>query len=540
MNSNRRIALLTVSALIVALNVHAQSIGEGIKMYNYKKIKSAIKILQPLSATDPRANYYLGLAYLDDGNIAMAQAAFSKFPEDPANISGTARVAFAQKDPVKAMQILKDLVAKAKKKDVEQFRFAADAIIYSKGGDYFQAISWDSTVVKRGTKDAQLFIALGDALMKTPGGGGEAMNNYENVRDNFPEKSLAYSRIGDTWLGPRNDLALENYRKAKETDSTNPLPYHALAQAYQYSGQYKLAMQNMKRYMELSDNSFEDKKLNIELLYQSKNFCEAIPLTNELMKTPALPDSVLTEFYGVLGYSQAFCGDSMLAISNIRTYLNREKTERKRGAVYFDFGKVWMKVGDLDSAAFYYGLGVATDSTADKAGKFREIADAFRLKKNYVKAAIWYDSLIKSAPGAEPADYFWRGYMLYYNSDYQKSLEAFQDYEKKYPEQPQALYMQGKVATLIDSESKTGTGEAAFLKYLDKFEKTAKPNEMKIAYSYLVAYYFNSENKEKLPIYKEKLRALDANNATLLQIEAIEKERANPKKAPVKTPAKGK
>jgi TolA-binding protein len=72
------------------------SVKNGIKLYNYKKYKSAQAALAPLADKDPMANYYLGLIYIESGNLDQAAAAFAKFPEDLANISGTARVAFAK------------------------------------------------------------------------------------------------------------------------------------------------------------------------------------------------------------------------------------------------------------------------------------------------------------------------------------------------------------------------------------------------------------------------------------------------------------
>ena len=223
--------LIILVALLAALGTQAQNLQDGIKMYNFKKYQSAVKILEPLAATDPKANYFLGLCYLENNELDKASATFQKFPEDMANFSGNARVAFKKKEVAKGMQIANELAAKAKKKEYEQLRLAADAIIYTDGGDLFQAVKWDSAAFKKGAKDEQLFISLGDALNKIPGGGGAAMDNYENVRDNFPNKSLAFSRIGDTWLGTRYDLAMQNFTKAKEADSTNPLPYKSLADA---------------------------------------------------------------------------------------------------------------------------------------------------------------------------------------------------------------------------------------------------------------------------------------------------------------------
>ena len=141
MYNMKRIMIIFV-AMAITIGAQAQTVQDGIKMYHYRKLISAQRILTPLAATDPLANYYLGLSYLDQGNVATAATTFSKYPEDNANISGTARVAFANKDAAKGMQIAKDLAAKARKKEWQPERYAADAIAYSVGGDYQQAITW--------------------------------------------------------------------------------------------------------------------------------------------------------------------------------------------------------------------------------------------------------------------------------------------------------------------------------------------------------------------------------------------------------------
>ena len=62
-------AVLIVLAIAFSINANAQqTLDNGIKMYNYKKWQSAERILEPLAVTDPKANYYLGLCYLESGN----------------------------------------------------------------------------------------------------------------------------------------------------------------------------------------------------------------------------------------------------------------------------------------------------------------------------------------------------------------------------------------------------------------------------------------------------------------------------------------
>ena len=239
MYRSRKIMIMLV-AMVMSVSAFAQqSVQDGIKMYNYEKFQTAERILTPLAAADPLANYYLGLCYIQDGDVAKAIAAFSKYPDDLANISGTVRVAFVNKDVAKGMQMAKDLAGKARKKEWQPQKYAADAITYTQGGDYQQAVTWYKDVLTKNPDDASTHIGLADALRKIPGGGGDAMTNYEAVTEKDAKNSLGFTRIGDLWYEAKNyDNALESYAKAKDADNTNPLPYKSLARAFASSGKY--------------------------------------------------------------------------------------------------------------------------------------------------------------------------------------------------------------------------------------------------------------------------------------------------------------
>jgi len=527
-------AVLIVLAIAFSINANAQqTLDNGIKMYNYKKWQSAERILEPLAATDPKANYYLGLCYLESGNPSQANTLFLKYPDDPANISGTARVAFANKNVAKGMQIAKDLAAKSRKKEWQEEKYAADAIAFTDGGDYQQAVSWYKDVLTK-TNDADVHIGLGDVYRKIPGGAGDAMTNYEDITEKDPKNSLAFSRIGDTWYEARNyPSALDNYDKAKNADPTNPLPYKSLADAYYRSGNYQKALENMKKYMELSDNSPADLFYEDGLLYQAKSYCDAVNLSKTLLPQQTDP-AKKTELYGILGFSQAECGDSTEALKNIRTYFQMQAPTKITPGAYIQFGKLFLKLGMLDSAGVYYTKGISGDTAQNKTDIYRQIAEAFKAKKDYCKSAEWYNNLVVANPATQQLDYFWRGYMYYYcGGDYTKSLKSFEEFENKYPDSNPAIYWHARAGAAIDSEAKTGTAVPDFTKWLDKVGPNYdKKNDMKIAYEYLLFYYYNTKDKDNVKIYKEKLSAIAPDDSLLKQIEDAEKAESAPRKAP--------
>src|SRR5690554_1051026 len=161
-----------------AMNVHAQSVDEGIKMYYYEKYQSSKNILQPLAASDDVANYYLGLATLSLEDTLGAKQIFANKPNSYHNQAGLARISFLQRNAADAKKTLNAIVDKARKREWEKFKIAADAITYTTGGDIQDAISWYQRALDREQR-ADIYIGLGDAYLRLQTGGGEAMNNYE-------------------------------------------------------------------------------------------------------------------------------------------------------------------------------------------------------------------------------------------------------------------------------------------------------------------------------------------------------------------------
>ena len=110
------------------------------------------------------------------------------------------------------MKAASELAGKAKKKEWEQLKYAADAVTYTSGGDAQQAVNWYKAALAN-YDNLDVRISLADAYLKlASGGGGEAMSNYEKVVEKDPKNSLAFSRIGKLWYDAKYyKLALENW-----------------------------------------------------------------------------------------------------------------------------------------------------------------------------------------------------------------------------------------------------------------------------------------------------------------------------------------
>lgn len=533
--------IVLAAATLLAIGTQAQSLEEGIKAYKYKCYSNAEKILTPL-ATNPIANYYLGLSQLEEGNNAAAKTTFTKFPEDAANMAGLARVAFEENNAALGTQLAQNVAGKAKKKEWEPLKYAADAITYSDGGNYQQAVDWYKKALSI-TDNADLHISLGDAYLHILGGGGEAMNNYENVTGKDPKNSLAFSRIGALWYAAKNyPLALESYEKAKQADPNNPLPYGDLANAYERSGNYPKALENIEQYIKLSCKSADDEIRYMDILFLSKHYKEAIAKANELIGQGI----VKPRFYGILAFSEYETQDSANALKHGRMYITQQDPKKIVPADFIYVGKIMLQNRLNDEADQNFKKAIDIDTSKNKSDTYRMIAEAFKASRDYAKAASWYNKLVTEYPETQPLDYFWSTVMYYYAKDYSTAAAMGEKYETKYADQPSATYWRGRVAAAVDSEAKEGTAVQFFTKWLDKIGPNAdKKTDMKIAYEYLLLYYYNKEDKENSKKYIDLINAIDPNDGLKKQIEELMKQpkggtKAPAGKTPAKAPAKGK
>ncbi|NDC43413.1 MAG: hypothetical protein EBZ77_18005 [Chitinophagia bacterium] len=51
---------------------------------------------------------------------------------------------------------------------------------------------------------------------------------------------------------------------------------------------------------------------------------------------------------------------------------------------YVEYGKLWLKLGNVDSAGYYYNKGLEGDTARNKTDIYRQIAEALRNKKDSV------------------------------------------------------------------------------------------------------------------------------------------------------------
>jgi hypothetical protein len=269
----------------------------------------------------------------------------------------------------------------------------------------------------------------------------------------------------------------------------------------------------------------DDQMEYVRTLYLAQSYCDAAKLADKLIKQQT-DQARIVELTGILGFSQADCGDSVAALANLRKYFAMQDPTKVLPGAYIEFGKLFMKLDMLDSAGYYYTKGITGDTTSNKSDVYRDVAEAFKTKKEYCKSAEWYTALVKANPNASASDYVWRVIMYYYCKDWANATTAAAEFEAKHGAlQPTAYYWQARVASAIDSEATTCGAEPFYTTWLEKVgPEYDKKNELKTAYEYMMYCNFNQRKMDAVKTYKEKIMAIDPNAKSLKDIEALEKQ----------------
>jgi tetratricopeptide (TPR) repeat protein len=512
---------LTLSFLAIVQFAKAQDINEAIKMYNYERYESAKKILTPLAATNPQANYYLGLIEISMGNLKSATTIFTRNASDIANATGIARVLFEEKKKDEAMKLLNTLVGKAKKKEIPTtLKLAADAITYTNGGDLNKAVEWYQKSNDIST-NPETYLAMGDAYNDIQGGGGNAMSRWEDAASKMSNASLAYYKMGKLWYDAKNyDSAIACYNRASNLDPNNPLPYKSFADSYYKINKYGLAKQNIEKYLKVGDNSIDDQLYYINILYLGGDYKEAISKINE-MQSKGVEKPYLNR---LLGYSNLQLANYTEALANMDNFFTKIEKNKIIPMDYNNYAKILMNTpGKETMAADYFQKGFDIDTVADKSVAYRELAESYKNASDFKNAAVWYNKLIEKSPTtAEFLDYYYAGYSSYYMDDYANATQNFVKMEQAFPEDPTGIFWQAKVASAIDKDTKTGGAAELYKKYLAKVgDAVDRKADIAKAYEYLALLAYNKKDMTNAATYSAKALSADPNSSVAAQVAKI-------------------
>ncbi|MES1214005.1 MAG: tetratricopeptide repeat protein [Bacteroidota bacterium] len=542
------------AGLLSITAINAQTLQEGINHLYADRFKSAIAVFEKLIATNPNnmdAIYWLGQTYFDDDNNTAARQLYEKTLQSNGNaplvLVGLGHADLLDNKASDARQRFEAALTatRTKKGDDPQILYAIGrANVDAKAGDIAYAIEKLEAAALKDTKNPELFLQLGNAYRKAkPGeGGGQAYTNYKKALELNPNFAVASLRLAKLFESQKNwELVLQYLNDAVRQDPNFAPAYYELFYYYFYRQNYPEAEAQLKKYITCTDNQVQNDYLYAQMCYGNKDFDCTITKASNVVS--AMGTQTKPKVYKLLAYAYFDKKDYSNAKKFIDMYFGREKQE---GIIALDYklkADILSQTGGTPDEVFAtYIQGVTVDTVlTSKIDFLKQGADYFKAKGDSISRNKEGDlrvMIIKLKANPGQRDYFDAGYAYFQGKDYSKSLDLFNTYSQKWPDETFGWQWIFNIQRTIDSTMEKGLAVEPALKYLSILEKdTVKYKSAIISTAgYLAGYYNNiAKDKEKALEFLKKMLALDPaneniqNNINILEKSATPKQPANPK-----------
>ncbi|WP_298713435.1 tetratricopeptide repeat protein [Chitinophaga sp.] len=551
-----------VALFLLAGGAMAQTIDDGLRNLYYGKYATAKSDFEKVVAakpTDDRAYYYLGIAELGQENKDGAAAAFQKgmqaVPNSPLLTAGLGRIDLINGNAAAARQKFDAaLAATAKNKNGDVSRAIADANTEVKGGDKAFALTVMETLLagndgrKAYKPVAADYIELGDVYRYLGGeNGGKAIAAYEKALELEDKNAEAVLKRGQVNYNAKLlEQAVADWAQATTLDPNYAPAFYELYQFYYTPKprQFSLpkAKENLQKYLALSDQA--DKTRNeyylASIMFLDRDYDGAISKAQAMI--PQANDAYKIKLERLIADAYLQKGDSLAARKQFDDYSARlgesklEPIDYKLGSEIYSR----IKMGDstqqaaIDQQSLNFLEKYATSDTAKDLDRYESVAKAFQQARVFDKAGEWYQKFadLKVEKGEKPSalDLFNIGQQYYYASNggtdtvmLGKSSAAFGQLTAAFPDLTTGHFWQGMAAAARDVEAKTGVAQPFFDKYLTLAEADPAKNKAGLikAYTYLMVYYYNKDDKANMQKFMDKLTPLDPESEPVKQIKDI-------------------
>ncbi|MGV3545726.1 MAG: tetratricopeptide repeat protein [Pedobacter sp.] len=565
----KNIALATGLLLMGSTASFAQSLADAKKAIDAEQYQKATSMLKTLVANQAKEgdNYFnLGKVYLLTDNIDSARAAFTNGttadPKNALNFVGLGQADLAQGNATNAKTNF-DKAISLKAKNYETYLAIGRAYIDQPNVDYAQALPnlQKADELDSKDKDPETFLALADFYAQQTKN-TEAYPMYLRALDINPNLSRAHVQIGRMYKSAFAFPEAETeVKKVIETDPNYGPAYRELAEiqmqwsfADPKNGAAKKteALANMKKYLDLTDKSFDSRLRYAQFLVYAGDFATL----GQEVATLNAPDPNNPKNFVVTrmrGYSAVENKNYEQGIKYMNELFGRtQDASRIIGSDYLYLGRAQQNLGQ-DSLAFI-NISKAVELDSTKVEELAAIGAKYYAAKNFAKSAEVYNK-VTEANSKDPniaMNYYYLGASHYFAYAYDlrdnknptkdalvKADTAFSKLIKLAPEYETAHLFRARInKNLDDAENSQKLAVPFYEKFIDLVtvknpdKGAANKNALVEAYNYLGAISASTD-KEKAKEYFNKTLALDPANALATDNLKFLAGPA-PKKAPIK------
>ena len=526
-----------VAGLLFVSAIQAQSIQDGVKDLYAERYKSAKAHFEKLVASNPNnieAIYWLGQTLIEMDDIAGAKNVYSKALLSSANapllIVGMGQVELKENKISEARQRFEAAItmSRGKKGDDPAILNAVGRAITNSynakdktGGDINYAVEKLEAAAQRDPKNAEIFLNLGNAYRKAKPGeaGGLAFQNYQKAADANPNFPVPYHRMAQLFSSQRNwDLYEKYLNDAISRDSRYAPAYYDLY--YFKLGDFAVAEQYAKKYIESSDPDPQNDYLRVQILWAKKDFDGAIAGAKNIIAQ--VGTNTKARVYKLIADSYLQKKDTVAAKEYVDQYFAKAKPEELKPMDFPLKAAVYSIIPGQEGVVFNsYMEGLKADTVLEsKVELLKKGAEYFKNKGQREKEGDLLNALVELKPKPTINELFDVGRAYYFGGANVKSYNAFIKFTEKYPEEVYGWEWKLNNAKIIDSTKQDSIAVPDALKLLAFSEKdTAKFKKQYInAASYLALYYANKANdKVKAIEYLKKWQQMDPANKENIQ-----------------------
>ncbi len=540
--------MMLLAALLFVNLIMAQSIDDGKKFMYYEKYKSAKDVFQKILTATPNneeAAYWLGQAEIGLENIpaakALYQAKLSATPNSPLLMAGIGHVELLEGKTADARSHFETAISLSQGKSIPVLNAVgfANANPDSKNGDAAFAIDkLKLATTLKGFKDPDVYANLGDAYRKFADG-GNAILSYQAALALNPNYARANYRIGKVYQTQgygQESIYMKYFNDAIAQDPSYAPVYNNLFNYY-----YSINVGKSAEYLEkLLTNSDDDPKAcyyRASMKYAQGLFNDAISKANECIAAGGT--SPYPNLYGIKALAYNRLNDSVNAKTSYDEYFQHQAPEKIGAGDYSTYASILLKFpGNEAKAGELVDKAVMLDSIeTNKISYLKSLAQAYESQKKYKEAADWFNKILSVKKNFGKTDLYYAGYDYFRAADYQSSINVFNRYTEKFPEDVFGYYMIGKANAMIDSAGVLGIAVPPYQKVIEigekEMDKEKVKNQLLGAYKFFIEYSYNIQKDQATALqYIDKALALDPADAQLIaNKEFISKNK--PKGTPV-------
>jgi tetratricopeptide (TPR) repeat protein len=529
--------------MIATAAIHAQSIQDGMNHMYAERYKSAKETFDKLIATNPNnleAIYWLGQSYIAMKDLKSARDLYSKTLQSNGNapliLVGMGHVNLIDGKKDEARQLFEtaiNLSTGKKGPDADILNAVGRANIDAKNGDVTYAIDKLKLAAQRDSKNADIFLNLGDAYRKAHEG-GQAVINYDQALSLNQNLARADYRKGMIYYTQKNwDLFTELMNKAITADSKFAPAYYELYYYYLLNKRdFATAQDYANKYVANADQDPQNDYLVAQTCWAKKDYDCAINTAKGIIAKAG--DQTQPRVYKLLAYSYVGKSDTTNAKQYIDQFFAKAGEEEIDPNAYILKGQIYGAVsGDDQVVVDSYIKAAEMDSDYyDKMDVIGKAITLFESQKKWCTAAEMRIVQAKSRKSPIETDPFFIGLRFYQcglneegdtaTKTLQRADSAMKAYIALAPDTVYGHFYDAKINFSLDTSM---TVEPYVSNMVQEYAKTLalaqnkkeKFKNQAIEASKLLAGYYNNikEDRDSAILYLQKGLEFDPENASI-------------------------